>query len=358
MTRALIADPELPNKVAAGHPDRIRPCVGANMCIDGIYSSGASYCVHNPSTGHELQLPHRVGTASFRKRVVVGGGLAGLEAAHTLGERGHEVIFFEASDQLGGQVNLAVRFHRRRDLIGIIDWRVEELKRLGVRIELNHYAEPLELLDLGYDVVIVATGGLPDVDVATGSDLATDTWDVMSGAIRPVGDVIVYDDNEGNAALDATEILTGTARSIQLVTPERTTSPGVGGSLTMVGCLQMLADQEAPIIPAYRLHGIKRAERRLKATFAVDGAHKTLERFADTIVIEHGTAPGTSVYDGLISGSVNGGEIDLHGLLALSPQRPIHNPGGRYRLYRVGDAVASRDIQTAVPDSFRLCSAI
>ncbi len=358
MTRALIADPELPNKVAGGHTDRIRPCVGANMCIDGIYSSGASYCVHNPSTGRELQLPHRVGTASFRKTVaVVGGGPAGLEAARTLGERGHEVILFEASDRLGGQVNLAVRSHRRRDLIGIIDWRVDELKRLGVGIELNHYVEPVELLEPGYDVVIVATGGMPDVDVATGSDLAIDTWDVMSGAIRPVGDVIVYDDNGGNAALDAVEILTGTARSIQLVTPERTISPDVGG-LTIAGYLQMLADQEVRIIPAYRLLSIQRAEGRLKATFAADGAHKTLERFADAIVIEHGTAPVTSVYDGLISGSVNGGEIDLHGLLSLSPQRPIHNPDGRYRLYRVGDAVASRNIQTAVLDAFRLCSAI
>ncbi len=357
MTRALIADPHLVEKVAAGQTDRIRPCVGANMCIDGIYTSGASYCVHNPSTGRELQLPHKVATAPVAKRcAVVGGGPAGLEAARTLAERGHDVTLFEASDRLGGQVNLAAKSARRRDLIGIVDWRVQEITRLGVRVELNHYAEADELRD-GYDVVIVATGGMPDTDVAPGSGLATDTWDVMSGAVRPTGEVIVYDDNGANPAVDAAEMLTGSARSVRFVTPERTLLPEVG-TTALAGYLEMLADNEVSITPIHRLLGIEKVDGRLKATFMVDGAHRTIEMVADTIVIEHGTVPVTDVYAELVDGSVNGGEIDLRDLLTLSPQSPNHNPDGAYRLYRVGDAVASRNIQAAVLDSFRLCSAI
>lgn len=358
MTRALIADPHLPRKVAEGKADLIRPCVGANMCIDGIYTSGSSFCVHNASTGRELQLPHQVTVAAQRQKVaVVGGGPGGLEAARTLGERGHDVVLFEASDRLGGQVNLAATTARRRDLIGIVHWRVAECRRLGVRIELNHYVEPDELADAGYDVIIVATGGLPDVGAAEGSRFATDVWDVMAGVVKPTGDVIVYDDSGANQALDAVEVLAGTARSVCYVTPERTLAPEVG-TLTMMGYLEMMADHEVPMTPVHRLHGIERVNGRLKATFGVDGARKSVEHLADTVVIDHGTVPNTEVYDGLVAGSTNAGMIDLKELLAVQPQSSTRNADGRYRLYRIGDAVSSRTIQTAVLDAFRLCSAI
>ncbi|HKT00808.1 MAG TPA: FAD-dependent oxidoreductase [Rugosimonospora sp.] len=358
MTRALMADPYLPDKVATGLSDRIRPCVGANMCIDGIYASGAAYCVHNPSTGRELRLPHRVTRAAESRRVaVVGGGPAGLEAARTLGERGHDVVLFEAGARLGGQIALAARSPRRRDLIGIVDWRIAECRRLGVHFGLNHLVEPEELGGAGFHTIVVATGGLPDTAVAEGHQLAIDTWDVMSGAVKPRGDVLVYDDHGGHQALDAIEALVPTAASVELVTPERTISPDVG-ALTMAGYLQLLAEHRVTITPAHRLLRIDRAGGRLKATLAVDGAHRAIERYADSIVIEHGTLPVTDLYDALVDASTNRGEVNITDLLALSPQSPEHNPDGRFRIYRVGDAVSSRNIHAAILDSFRLCSAL
>ncbi|WP_068279668.1 NAD(P)-binding protein, partial [Aldersonia kunmingensis] len=146
MTRAHIADPHIVAKIQAGEEDRIRPCVGASYCLDEIYQNRDAKCIHNPSTGREDRLPHRVpaATGPARTAVVIGAGPAGLEAARVLGERGHRVIVMEASDAPGGQIRLAASAPRRRDLISIVEWRLDECKRLDVDIRTNTYAEAEE----------------------------------------------------------------------------------------------------------------------------------------------------------------------------------------------------------------------
>ncbi|MBP2328924.1 NADPH-dependent 2,4-dienoyl-CoA reductase/sulfur reductase-like enzyme [Kibdelosporangium banguiense] len=214
------------------------------MCIDGIYQSGAAYCIHNPSTGRELELPHQVARAETPQRVaVVGAGPAGLEAARVLAERGHDVQLFEAADKVGGQLLLASLAPRRRDLRGIIDWRADELARLGVPISLNTYVEALPAQS--WDVVIVATGGTPAALRIPGADLVLDTWDVLSGARRPSGRIMVYDDHGGTQALDAVEALVANGATVELVTPERGISPDVGG-ITAAGYFHELASTATP----------------------------------------------------------------------------------------------------------------
>jgi len=142
MTRAHMADPYLVAKLARGEEDRIRPCVGLGYCVDRVNQGKDALCGHNAATGREAKMPHLIRSADVQKKVViVGGGPGGLEAARISAERGHHTILFEASNRLGGQLNLACKGQTRRQITGVVDWLVQEVETLDVDIRLNHYAE-------------------------------------------------------------------------------------------------------------------------------------------------------------------------------------------------------------------------
>jgi len=360
MTRPQIADPHLVAKVAAGEEDRIRPCVGANYCLDAIYQSGDAKCIHNPATGREQTLSHDVSRAArAKKAVVVGAGPAGLEAARVLGERGHQVVVLEASHQPGGQIRLASSAARRRDLIGIVDWRVSEAKHSGVEFRYGVYADVEAVRGEHPDVVVVATGGVPNRDfLHTGRELVLDTWDVMAGDIHTEGVVVVYDDNGAEQALDAAELLTTRGAAVELVTPERTVGPLVG-SMNSPAYLRAFAEREVGITLAHRLESVRPADGGgLEATFRSEYADTALVRHADHVVVEHGTLPNDELYLDLVPFASNGGAVDHQALLSLSEQSIESNPGGEFQLFRIGDAVSSRNIHAAIYDALRLCLAI
>ena len=355
MTRAHMADPHLVRKIMEGREDDIRPCVGANYCLDRIYQGGLAFCLHNAATGREETMPHDVPRAAERRRVtIVGAGPAGLEAARVAAERGHDVTVFEAADEPGGQIRLTARQDRRREMISIISWRMAMCEKRGVRFCFNTLAEAGDVLATDPDDVVIATGGLPHTEVLSqGNDLVCSAWDIIGGDVKPCQDVLIFDDAGDHAALQAADAIAATGAAVEIVTPDRSFAPEVM-AMNLVPYMRSLQRRDVTFTVTWRLLSVTREGNKLRATLGSDYGDMSRQRLVDQVVVNHGTRPLDQLYFDLKPLSRNLGEVDYDALTAGAVQAVAHNPEGRFRLFRIGDAVAARNTHAAVYDALRL----
>ncbi len=263
---------------------------------------------------------------------------------------------FEAAAQPGRADPAGLpRCARRKELIGIVDWRMQRLEAAGVSPALFH-ATPAQRTcwPRRPDVVILATGGVPNTSVLTaGNDLVVSTWDILSGTVAPAARVLVFDDNGGHPAMQAAELLAEAGSTVEIVSPERYFAPEMGG---MNHTLYAAAFHRlgVRITINARLLSVRREGNALCATIGSDHGPERFDRIVDQVVVEHGTLPPTELYDALRPLSCNLGEVDHAALLAGRPQEVVRNPAGKFQLFRIGDAVASRNIHAAIYDALRL----
>jgi 2,4-dienoyl-CoA reductase-like NADH-dependent reductase (Old Yellow Enzyme family)/thioredoxin reductase len=354
MTRAHMADPQIVNKIMRGEEDRIRPCFGASHCMHKKPS-----CIHNASAGRETELPQVVKRSHEPGQhvVVVGGGPAGMEAARVAAERGHKVTLLEATPQLGGQILLAARASWRGDMISIVDWRKSELNHLGVQVEYNTYADGDDVIAFNPDVVIVATGGLPNFGDLDGKDLCHSVWDLLSGDVKPAKRVLVYDGTGRHEALSCAEQLAIDGATVTLATIDDRIGAELGYAERPVHrkqLYQLNVDIHLDLV----LLGVRRRGELLIATFRNDLTDATVEIETDQIVVERGTFPVDEVYQTLRENSVNKGVTDIDALLRVETQPFKKSKATDYILFRIGDAVSSRSVHAAILDAFRIAVAL
>ncbi len=357
MTRAHIADPYIIKKLINKEEEKIRPCVGATYCLDRIYEGKDTLCIHNPATGREMSMPHllKKKVSGLKKITIVGAGPAGLEAARVCSEQGHSVTVFEASDKPGGQINLITRSKRRKDMAGIIDWRINICEANKVKFNFNSFASKEEILSEKPDIVIIATGGIPNTDILNeGSDLVVSTWDILSGNVNIEDDVVLYDDGGNYPGLQAAEMISSETSKLEIVTPERFFSPDIGG-MNFVPYGKNFYEKNVKISLNSRVKSVFRKGNRLGVKISSDYSDLTFEKETSQVIVEHGTSPVDDLYFELKDQSKNLGQVDYKSLIKGLNKEIIKNKKGDFFLFRVGDAISSRNIHAAIYDSLRIC---
>jgi mycofactocin system FadH/OYE family oxidoreductase 2 len=333
MVRAQIADPQFVAKARAGRTEDIRLCLSCNQeCVGRMGLNRWLGCIENPRTGRESQ---RLPAPGPRKRVlVVGAGPAGLQAAATAAERGHDVLVCERDLVAGGQVRLAASIPNRAEFGDLIRNQLRACHNAGVTMQLGRDMDASRVAEEGADVVIIATGSTPalpywvPLESPEGAPKISDLRQVLDGSVEPEGNVIVVDDLGFHQATSVAEFLADRGCSVEVITSGMVVGQDLGVTLDMEGW-QMRASRK----------GIAQATDLLVVGLepgAVNLLHhpsgRLEQRKADWIVLAVPNRPDEGLYFSLKEAG--------------------------FKIHRIGDCVAPRRAHAAVIEGHRVAVAL
>jgi 2,4-dienoyl-CoA reductase-like NADH-dependent reductase (Old Yellow Enzyme family) len=269
MTRALIADPEMPAKAAAGAVSTIRPCIADNLCIARRIRKFPIACLQNPDAGFEAEAPQQGGG---RRVVVVGGGVAGLEAARHAAELGESVTLFEREQELGGQVRMLAALPGREEYGLAVEWRERELGRLGVEVRCGSAPSADEIAELLPDLVVVATGSKPPMPCADG---VLSPSEVLGGNSLPPGAVVIIDEEGNHKGMGIAELLARRGLEVTLVPVCGPVGAELAAAFVLPLALERLVDAGVRVVEGHTAAQVKPGHVLLRRRY--DGATQRLE---------------------------------------------------------------------------------
>lgn len=304
MTRAMIADPEMPNKARAGRLDDIRACIGCNQACIGHMQMGVGIsCIQHPETGREriYDVPSSVPVAA-KKVLVAGGGPAGMKAAAVAAARGHRVLLCEAGAQLGGQVLLAQSLPDRGEFGGLVTNLAREMTLAGVEVRLKQPVDAALVAAEAPDAVVIASGAQPRAVAVEGQDEAhvLEAWQVLRGEANPGQRVLLADWRSDWIGLGLAEKLALDGCHVRLAV----NGPYAGQELQMylrdhwVGRLHKLGVE---IIPYAQIYGADADTVYLRHSASGEAI---ICEGVDSLVLAQGHSPDTRLEDALSAGEV------------------------------------------------------
>ncbi|MDO8490918.1 MAG: FAD-dependent oxidoreductase, partial [Dehalococcoidia bacterium] len=329
--RTMIADPELPDKLAAGRPEDVIHCIHCNRCLgerktwDIVTSLGGVRCSVNATTGRERE--SAITPAKKAKKVlVIGGGPAGMEAARVAALRGHRVTLFEERRELGGTLPVAAVPPFKEPINGLTEYLARQLKKQGVDIKLGVEASLKIVEDARPDVVIIATGAAPFTPDIPGIDRAkvVEAESVLAGK-ADVGNKVVVIGAE-SVGCETAEFLADKGKKVTVT--RRGSEIATNTNWTLRRALLIRLEQKG-VVALTGVNYQKLTDRGLVLT-TKEGKTQLIE--ADTVVIAAGARPRSGLYDALKDKVAE--------------------------VYRIGDCVKPRDIMEAISEAYDVARSI